>query len=67
MKRGFSVLVMVFIAAVLTVSGQSSRKYIKAGEEFIRNDMFEDAIEQFSRAIDEAPASEEGYLKRARA
>ncbi|MFN2335869.1 MAG: tetratricopeptide repeat protein [Bacteroidales bacterium] len=67
MKRGFSVLVMVFIVAVLTVSGQSSRKYIKAGEEFIRNDMFEDAIEQFSRAIDEAPASPEGYLKRARA
>ncbi len=67
MKRGFSVLVMVFIVAVLTVSGQSSRKYIKAGEEFIRNDMFEDAIEQFSRAIDEAPASAEGYLKRARA
>lgn len=67
MKRGFSVLVMVFIVAVLTVGGQSSRKYIKAGEEFIRNDMFEDAIEQFSRAIDEAPASAEGYLKRARA
>ena len=67
MKRGFSVLVMVFIIAVLTVNGQSSRKYIKAGEEFIRNDMFEDAIEQFSRAIDEAPASTEGYLKRARA
>jgi tetratricopeptide (TPR) repeat protein len=67
MKRGFSVLVLVFIVAVLTVSGQSSRKYIKAGEEFIRNDMFEDAIEQFSRAIDEAPASAEGYLKRARA
>ncbi len=67
MKRGFSVLVMLFIFAALTVSGQSSRKYIKAGEDFIRNNMFEDAIDQFSRAIDEAPSSAEGYLKRARA
>jgi len=67
MKRGFSVLVMLFIFAALTVSGQSSRKYIKAGEDFIRNNMFEDAIDQFSRAIDEAPSSAEGYLKRAMA
>ncbi len=67
MKRGFSVLVMMFIVAVVTVGGQSARKYIKAGEEFIRNDMFEDAIDQFTRAIDEAPASADGYLMRARA
>ena len=56
---------MLFIFAALTVSGQSSRKYIKAGEDFVRNNMFEDAIDQFSRAIDEAPSSAEGYLKRA--
>jgi tetratricopeptide (TPR) repeat protein len=67
MKRGFSVLVMLFIVAALNLSGQTSRKYIKAGEEFIRNDMFEDAIDQFTRAIDEAPSSAEGYLKRAMA
>lgn len=67
MKRGFSVLVMLFIVAALSLSGQTSRKYIKAGEEFIRNDMFEDAIDQFSRAIDEAPSSADGYLKRAMA
>ena len=67
MKRGFSVLVMLSIVAALNLSGQTSRKYIKAGEEFIRNDMFEDAIDQFTRAIDEAPSSAEGYLKRAMA
>ena len=58
---------MLFIVAALNLSGQTSRKYIKAGEEFIRNDMFEDAIDQFTRAIDEAPSSSEGYLKRAMA
>jgi len=65
MKRGFSVLVIVLLTAGLTVYGQSARKYIKAGEEFVRNGMYDDAIEQFSRAIDEAPASPEGYVKRA--
>lgn len=60
MKRGFSVLVIVLLTAGLTVYGQSARKYIKAGEEFVRNGMYDDAIEQFSRAIDEAPASPEG-------
>ena len=65
MKRGFSVLVIVLFTAGLTVYGQSARKYIKAGEEFVRNGMYDDAIEQFSRAIDEAPASPEGYIKRA--
>lgn len=67
MKRGYSVLVLLFFVTVLTVSGQSSRKYLKAGEDFLRNNMFEDAVEQFSRAIDEAPSSAEGYLRRARA
>ncbi len=65
MKRGISVLVLVLLIAGLTVNGQSARKYIKAGEEFIRNEMFDDAIEQFTRAIEESPASADGYLKRA--
>ncbi len=66
MKRGFSVLVLFLFVACLAVNGQSARKYIKAGEEFIRNNMFDDAIEQFSRAIEEAPSSADGYVQRAR-
>jgi tetratricopeptide (TPR) repeat protein len=67
MKRGFSVLALVLFAGCSVVYGQSARKYIKAGDEFIRNNMFDDAIGQYSRAIDEAPSSAEGYLSRARA
>jgi len=67
MKRGFSILVMVLLVAVIDLSGQTARKYVKAGDEFVRNGMFEDAIDQFSRAIDEAPASADGYVKRAMA
>jgi tetratricopeptide (TPR) repeat protein len=67
MKRGFSVLVFLLVVTCPGLDGQSSRKYIKAGEDFIRNGMIEDAIDQFSRAIDEAPASVDGYIRRARA
>lgn len=66
MKRGFSVLVMLLVVTCLTVAGQTARKYIKAGEEFTRNGMLEDAIEQYSKAIDEDPSSADGYVRRAR-
>jgi tetratricopeptide (TPR) repeat protein len=66
MKRGFSVLVLVLFIAGTGIYGQSARKFIKAGEEFVRNEMFDDAIEQFSRAIEAAPASADGYVRRAR-
>ena len=66
MRRGFSVFLLILLVAGMGVYGQSSRKYIKAGEEFIRNNMFDDAIDQFSRAIEESPASSDGYVKRAR-
>ena len=67
MKRGFVVLVMLLVIACLNLAGQSARKYIKAGEDFVRNGMLEDAIAQFSRAIDEDPSSPDGYVMRARA
>ncbi len=67
MKRGFTVLVMLLVVACLSLSGQSARKYIKAGEDFVRNGMLDDAITQFSKAIDEDPSSAEGYVMRARA
>jgi Tfp pilus assembly protein PilF len=67
MKRGFTVLVLLLVVACLNLAGQSARKYIRAGEEFTRNGMLEDAIEQFSRAIDEDPSSADGYVRRARA
>ena len=67
MKRVFSLTGMFFLIAILTASGQTARKYIKAGEEFIRNGLYEDAIDQFSKAIDESPTWEEAYIRRARA
>lgn len=67
MKRGYTVLVMLLVVACLNVAGQSARKYIKAGEDFVRTGMLEDAIDQYTRAIDADPSSADGYVMRARA
>ena len=66
MKRGLPVLVMLLVFISLDITGQTARKYIKAGEEFTRNGMLEDAIDQYSKAIDEDPSSADGYVRRAR-
>jgi tetratricopeptide (TPR) repeat protein len=57
-------MLLVFIS--LDITGQTARKYIKAGEEFTRNGMLEDAIDQYSKAIDEDPSSADGYVRGAR-
>ena len=67
MKRGFPILALVFLLSSLNLNGQSARKYSRAGDEFVRNGMLEDAIEQYTKAIDEAPSSADGYVSRARA
>jgi len=66
MKRGFIVLVLLLVVTCMNLAGQAARKYIRAGEEFTRNGMLEDAIEQYSKAIDEDPSSADGYVRRAR-
>ncbi len=66
MKRGFTVLVLLLVVTCLNLAGQPARKYIKAGEEFTRNGMLEDAIDQYSKAIEEDPSSADGYVRRAR-
>ncbi|HUW91991.1 MAG TPA: tetratricopeptide repeat protein [Bacteroidales bacterium] len=67
MRRSVLIISTVLFSISLAVSGQSARKYIKAGEEFMRSGMYEDAIDQFSKAVDESPTSEDPYLMRARA
>ena len=66
MKREVTFLSAILIFVCMTASGQTARKYIKAGQEFVRNGMYEDAIDQFSKAIDEAPTWEDAYMMRAK-
>ena len=67
MRRSVLIISTVLFSVSLAVSGQNARKYIKAGEEFMKNGMYEDAVDQFSKAVDDAPSSEDPYVMRARA
>ncbi|MCK4346043.1 MAG: tetratricopeptide repeat protein [Bacteroidales bacterium] len=59
------VLILVFLSTA--VMGQNPRKFYKAGEEFIETANFEDAIEQFSKAIELDPDFVNAYIARANA
>ncbi len=47
--------------------GQSARNYMKAAEQFILNGYFEDAIEQYNKAITLDPENGKAYEERAKA
>lgn len=66
MKR-FVIITMVFFTAALAVNGQSAKKYFKAGEDFAKVNKFEDAISQYSKAIELDPKYEAAYISRATA
>jgi len=59
------VLILVFLSTA--VMGQNPRKFYKAGEEFIETANFEDAIAQFSKAIELDPDFVNAYIARANA
>ncbi|MEX0980893.1 MAG: tetratricopeptide repeat protein [Bacteroidales bacterium] len=66
MNRIASILAIMLIAAT-TVVGQSARKYFKAGEDFYDVNKFEDAIKQFTNAIELDPEHYKAYIARATA
>ncbi len=60
---------MFLIAAIMAIlslsaSGQSAKKYFKAGTEFVQSMKYEDAIAQFTSAIDLDPANPDYYYAR---
>jgi tetratricopeptide (TPR) repeat protein len=63
-KRIFLVAVVLTILAV-NAFGQNAKKFFKAGNEFIDNMKYEDAIAQFTSAIGLEPSNAEYYSARA--
>ncbi len=66
MKKISSILLFLLIAT-LSVSGQTAKKYLKAGEDFLSVQKYTDAIDQFTKAIDLDPEYDKAYLSRAAA
>lgn len=61
--RLYSVLILLLFT--LNLSAQNARSYIRAAEQFILNGYYEDAIEQYTKALDLEPENGEAYEDRA--
>ena len=60
----------LFLVAVMMAAGtqaQSAKQYYKAGEDFLNVANFEDAIDQFTKAIEIDPDYDKAYIARASA
>jgi tetratricopeptide (TPR) repeat protein len=64
MKKRIFLLAAVLSILAINVSGQSAKKFFKAGNEFIDNKKYEDAIVQFSSAIGLEPSNAAYYFAR---
>jgi len=64
MKRIFSFILIVMIAGA-AANAQSAKKYYKAGEDFLAVNKFDDAINQYTKAIELDPDYEKAYIQRA--
>ncbi len=56
---------VMFIGSGLTLFAQSPKKYFKTGQEFLSKGSYQDAIEQFSKAIELKPEYTDAYIARA--
>jgi len=59
----FSTVLLAFIA-MSVVSGQSGKKYFKAGNQFLNSNKYDDAIVQFTNAIGAEPTNADYYAAR---
>ncbi|HYW94370.1 MAG TPA: caspase family protein [Bacteroidales bacterium] len=60
-------LTMFFLAASLNVSSQTPKKFYKVGQEFMENNKYSDAVDQFTKSIEGDPDYEDAYEGRATA
>jgi tetratricopeptide (TPR) repeat protein len=65
MRKFITLLLLIGVAA--TLNGQSFRKLRKAAEKFVENGKYEDAIEQYTHAIELKPTDINLYIARGKA
>jgi tetratricopeptide (TPR) repeat protein len=67
-RKIFGLLLMSFVlVAVTDLKAQTAKKYFKTGEDFVEAENYEDAILQFTKAIELESDFEDAYLERAKA
>ncbi len=66
MKTKLFFLITIIIAVLpFPATGQNGKKYFKAGQEFVENLKYEDAIAQYTAALSVEPSNSEFYIARA--
>lgn len=65
MRRVLILLFAFSALSQLTVSGQSAKQYLKAGDDFMEVRNYQDAIAQYTKAIELDPSNYKGYVQRA--
>ena len=64
MKKRVFLLTAIFAFATISIFGQNAKKFFKAGNEFVDNKKYEDAIAQFTSAIGLEPSNADYYYAR---
>ncbi len=66
-KYSLPLLCMFFLLPAVISQAQNPKKFYKVGTEFLENNKYQDAVDQFSKAIGADPDYEKAYLARAEA
>ncbi|HCI54648.1 MAG TPA: hypothetical protein DFI01_01840, partial [Bacteroidales bacterium] len=67
MKRRVVISVMLSLLAISVSFGQSGKKFYKAGNQFMAGMKYDDAIVQFTNAINAEPSNSNYYVARGNA
>ncbi len=65
MKNLALITFTIYLFSIMPASGQKPRHYYKAGEEFMETGRVQDAIDQFTKAIELDPNYVDAYVERA--
>ena len=66
MKKYFTLLMVLMLFSVIA-NGQNYKKYYRAGNEFMKMNKYEDAIAQYTKAIEVEPTEADLYIARGNA
>ena len=65
MKKAILIFFVLFLGFSLTSEAQNAKQFRRAGDEFALKGNFQDALQQYTRAIELQPNNPVLYLKRA--
>lgn len=65
MKRLTFLLAFILLTFSNSLDAQNGKQFLKAGDEFLKNNKFEDAIEQYTKALQIEPDMTRAYTQRA--